>query len=105
MTQELYEKCCKWEQQLRWACKSNFLHLTNREFGEIAELYKEAFNEELTMQQKSCNTCRLKAMNRLGNDYFAYQQEIAQKEKEARLNENSEPEKKKAGRKKKIDLD
>lgn len=104
MTEEVYEKCLPWEQQFRWAVRSNFLHLTNREFGEIANLYKEAFNEELTPRQKTCNTCRLKAMTRLGNEFFAYQQELAKKQKEEALNEDPEPEKKKGGRKKKIDL-
>ena len=102
MTQELYEKCQPWAQHFRWACKSNFLHLSNREFGEIAKLYTEVFGEQLTPAQMTCNTCRLRAMQRLGNEYEAYEQKIADEQKEQRLNEVTDAEKKKGGRKKKI---
>lgn len=107
MTKEMIDKCSKFELQLRWAVKSNFVHMTNKEFSEIAALYKSVYGEGLTTSQMTCNTCRLKALKRLGNDYFESVQAIALKEKEERLAEMGaviQP-KKKGGRKKKIDID
>ena len=103
MTKEQYEELSKWSQQLRWAKLSNFIHLNNSEFGEIAALYAEVYGEGLTQSQKGCNTCRLKAMKRLYDSFEAYEQELASQQKEERV-ENQEV-KKKAGRKKKIDID
>ena len=105
MTQELYEKCQPWEQQFRWAIKSNFVHMSTGEFCKVAVLYNECFGEALTQRQINCNTCRLNALKRLGEAYFALQQEIAQEEKEKRLEEQENTNNpKKAGRKKKIDI-
>lgn len=104
MTREQYEKCTKWEQQLKWAVRSNFVHMSNREFSEIAAAYKEVFGEGLTLSQMTCNTCRLKALVRLGKDYFETKDEFAKQEKEERMTEEETP-KKKGGRKKKIDID
>ena len=106
MTKEQYTKLQKWAQQLRWAAKSNFIHLSAAEFNEIAGVYAEVYGEGLTQSQKSCNTCRLKALKRLYNSVFQYEQEIALQQKEENLQEaESQDNKKKPGRKKKIDID
>ena len=104
MTKEQYEKLKKWEQQLRWAALSSFIHLNNAEFGEIANIYAEVYGESLTQSQKGCNTCRLRAMKRLYSSVQEYLQEIASEQKEERTEEVEET-KKKPGRKKKIDID
>lgn len=101
MTREQFEKCKEWEQQLRWAVKSNFVHMNNTDFSKVAAIYKEVFGEGLTLAQMTCNTCRLRTLKRLGEDYFNYEQKLAQEAKEERTQET---EKKKAGRKKKIDI-
>ena len=101
MTQEQYEKCIPWEQVLRWAAKSNFVHISNGEFNQIAAIYKEVFNESLTLSQMTCNTCRLKALTRLWNEYETFQQELAQQQKQ----EREEVKKKKGGRPPKINLE
>lgn len=106
MTQEQYEKLKKWEQPLRWAALSSFIHLNNAEFGEIANIYAEIYGEGLTTSQKGCNTCRLRAMKRLYNSVQEYLQQIASEQKEERTEEEKvEETKKKPGRKKKIDID
>lgn len=101
MTREQVEKCNEYEQELRWAVKSNFVHMSNTEFSKIASLYKEVFGKALTVNQMTCNTCRLNAMKELGNDYFAsrdkYTIEDRDKEKDTT--------KKKVGRPKKINID
>lgn len=98
MTKEQFEKCQAYEKELRWAGKSNFVHMTNTEFSEIAKLYKEIYGEGLTLSQMTCNTCRLRAMKRIYEDFEKYQQEIAKEQKEDRIT------KKKAGRPPKIDI-
>lgn len=102
MTREQYEKCKVYEKELRWAWKSSFVHMSNTEFSKVAAIYKDVFGEGLTLAQMTCNTCRLKALSRLAESYFAMQQELAQEAKEERT---QEPEKKKAGRPKKINID
>lgn len=106
MTQEQYEKLKPYEQHLRWAGRSSFVHMTNAMFNDIANIYVEIYGEGLTQSQKSCNTCRLRALKRLYESYEAYLQEIAIQQKEENL-ENAENQevKKKPGRKKKLDID
>ena len=120
MTKEQFEKAKKYEQPFRWAIHSNFIHLSNGEFKEISDLYTEVYNDRLTPAQSNCNACRLKALQRLGNDYFAlkekYEKEAQEKapaedaQKPVEENKTSKPTAtttktvKKAGRPKKIDL-
>lgn len=108
MTKELLEKCKPYEMQFKWAIRSNFIHMTHKDFSVIASLYKEAYGTALTKNQMTCNTCRLNALKKLGEDYFNAVQEIAIEEKEERLNNDEAPKeekKKKGGRKPKIDID
>ena len=101
MTQEQFEKCIPWEQTFRWALNSNFVHLSNGEFNQIAAIYKEVFGEGLTASQMTCNTCRLKSLKRLGEEYFKIQQEKAKEQKEENI---AEKPKKKGGRPPKINV-
>lgn len=102
MTNETYSKLTTYEQQLRWALRSNFVHMTNSEFSILAAIYKEEFGEALSPGQMTCNTCRLKALQRLAQRYTDFQQKLAQEDKEERIESTN---KKNAGRKKKIDID
>lgn len=114
MTKEQYERLEKFEAELRYAVRMNFMSMTNGKFAELVMIYKDVYGQELNHRQMGCSTCRLNALKRLGKDYFAYQQELAEKEKAERLNAEEpkseepkveEPKKKKAGRPRKIDLD
>lgn len=108
MTKEMIEKCKKFEMHFKWAIRSNFIHMTHKDFSEVAALYKEQFGTALTKAQMTCNTCRLNALKRLGEDYFNALQDIAVEEKEERQNNDEAPKeekKKKGGRKPKIDID
>ena len=110
MTQEHLEKCKTYEKELKWAVKSNFVHMTSAQFSEIVALYTDLYGESLTPSQQKCNTCRLKALKRIGGDFFAQVQETAQEQKQERQEEKEEapapaPEKKKpVGRKKSLDI-
>lgn len=109
MTQEQYDKCSAWEKELRWAVRSSFVHMTNADFAKLAAIYKEVYGEGLTPSQMTCNTCRLRALQRLGGDYFSLQQEKAVEEAEIRKEIEAkggvvQPEKRKTGRKKKIEI-
>lgn len=110
MTKEQYERLQKFEAELRYAVRMNFMSMTNGKFAELVMIYKDVYGQELNKRQIGCSTCRLNALKRLGKDYFAYQQELAEKEKAERLEKAEEPKveepkKKKAGRPRKIDLD
>ncbi len=101
MTKEQFNKLQPYEQQLLWAIKSNFIHMSSGEFGAIAEIYKELYNETITRTQSACNTCRLKALKRIGNDYFKKKEEIEERAKKAEEKKKAEEEKKKAAEAKK----
>lgn len=110
MTKEQYERLQKFEAELRYAVRMNFMSMTNGKFAELVMIYKDLYGQELNKRQMGCSTCRLNALKRIGKDYFAYQQELAEKEKAERLEKAKEstvdePKKKKAGRPRKIDLD
>lgn len=110
MTKEQYERLQKFEAELRYAVRMNFMSMTNGKFAELVMIYKDLYGQELNKRQMGCSTCRLNALKRLGKDYFAHQQELAEKEKAERLEKAKEstvdePKKKKAGRPRKIDLD
>lgn len=61
------------ERQLKSAVKSNYARLTQIEFDMFCDIYKDLYGTELTAREKNCNNCRLKALKRVGNDYFEYQ--------------------------------
>lgn len=105
MTQEQFEKLMPYEQELRYITKLQFMSLSQQKFNAIMEVYKEVFNETLNPRQMGCSTCRLRALTRIGKEFDAYKQQLAQADKEERLNTEQPKEKKKVGRPKKIDLD
>ena len=117
MTQEDYERLKSYEQELKYAVRMNFMSMPQGKFNEIMAIYKDVYGTELSKAQRNCSTCRLNALKRLGNDYFAHQQEYAKKlQEEAQKAEEIDvtdylvepaPKKttKKAGRPKKINLD
>ena len=92
MTKEQLEKLSKYEKELNYAVKLNFMNLGNGVFNEILKVYEELYNSTLTKSQYNCASCRLKALKKIGEDYFAAKEEA---EKEA--------EKKKPGRPKKME--
>lgn len=121
MTNEQIVKCSQFDKEFKWATRSNFVHMSNREFSVIAALYKDVFGEALSKTQMTCNTCRLNAIKRLASAYYDAVQEQAELEKAKRLEENELKEnkskspapkkkgttttQKKSGRPKKIDID
>lgn len=102
MTREQFEECKKYEQEFRWAVRSNFVHMSQSEFNEIARLYREILGVTLNKSQLTCNTCRLNALKALGNDFFATMDRVAKEDKETAVEE--ETPKKKVGRPKKINV-
>ena len=69
MTKEQRERLSKYESALRNAVKNDFVHLKSNEFNEIAEVYAEMF-QPLRKGQMGCNSCRLSALKKLGEEYF-----------------------------------
>ena len=83
MTKEQREKLSKYESALRNAVKNDFIHVKAGEFNEIAEIYAEIF-QPLRNGQKNCNSCRLSALKKLGEEYFAEEKEDNNKKKAGR---------------------
>ena len=98
MTREEVKEIEKWEQHFNCAIKSNFVHLSQAEFNEVAAAYKKIMGVALSTSQMTCNTCRLNAMKAFGAEYFKFK---AQYEEEDKKNEEKP---KKTGRPRKIDL-
>lgn len=72
MKNEQYLKLLPIERQLLSAIKSNYARLSQVEFNQFCEIYKELYGTELTKNEKNCNNCRLKALKKVGADYFEY---------------------------------
>lgn len=105
----------KFETSFRYAIKSNFVSIKTSEFGEFVTLYNQFFTP-LKQSQMSCNTCRLNAMKKLGELYFQNKEYYEEKEKEPveeKVEEEpattptavEEPQPKKRGRPKKMDVE
>ena len=110
MTKEIYEKLKQYEKYLNQITKLKFMSMSRQIFNELMVIYKELYGETLNQRQMSCPTCKMRALTRMGNDYYAYTQSVAEQQKKERVeelnNNNAEvPEKKKRGRPKKINLD
>ena len=105
MTREQVEQCKKYEQVFLWGIRSNFVHLSGTEFGEIARLYKSILGVELTKSQMNCGTCRLNTIKTLGKDYFESRDKYIKEDRENEEEKEPEAPKKKSGRPKKIDID
>lgn len=72
MTKNIHEQLSKYESILKSAVYSSYARVMDGEMKEIADIYKEHYGVGLTKSQMSCGHCKLKALQRLGIDYFAY---------------------------------
>ena len=73
MKSNIYFQLKPIERQLRSALDSNYARLSAREFENFCDTYKAHYDKPLTNNEKNCNTCRLKALKRIAEDYFEYQ--------------------------------
>ena len=73
MKGEVYQKLNPIERQLKSSLLSNYARLSAAEFEGLCGVYKELYGVELTRNERNCNVCRLKAIKRIANDYFQYQ--------------------------------
>ncbi len=123
--EEVFKKLEPIEKQLKWALEQNFLRMSPKEFSIVADAYAILFGTALTKAQQTCNTCRLNAIKKVAGEYKQYkaeeskkkyqktvEEEIAEvltKEEEVqKVNDSYAPQKKnkkKPGRKPKIDID
>ena len=104
MTKEDIALLEKWEETFQLAIKANFVRMSAREFGEFAKDYNK-FHTPLTTSQMNCNTCRLRAITLLGNEYFKAKNDIAIMEMEERKKNAEDNNKKKVGRPRKIKME
>ena len=102
MTRDDYERLKKWENNFHLAIKANFVRMSQREFGEFAAEYNKLVEPPLTQSQMGCNTCRLNALKRIGEEWFKWDAAV-KKQEEEKKNNNDQP--KKTGRPKKIKME
>lgn len=76
MTKEQYEKLVPYERTLMNAFKNNFVYMTSTDFSKVADIYAEVFSKPLTKSQMGCNTCRLNALKKLGEEYTKYKDSV-----------------------------
>lgn len=74
MKNDIYLKLNPIEKQLKSVLLSNYARLSANEFDEFCSVYKQHYGEELSRSERNCNVCRLKALKRIANDYFQYQE-------------------------------
>ena len=74
MKNEIYLKLNPIERQLKSALLSNYARLSAREFQEFCSIYEQQYGVALTRNEQNCNTCRLKALKKIANEYFQYQE-------------------------------
>lgn len=74
MKNEIYLKLNPIEKQLKSALLSNYARLSAKEFETFCETYHQHYGTALSRNEKNCNTCRLKAIKKIANDYFQYQE-------------------------------
>lgn len=73
MKQEQYLQLLPLEKQLKSAKESSYARLSAKEFDSFCDTYKDIFGKELTRNEKNCNTCRLKALKKVADEYFKFQ--------------------------------
>lgn len=97
LTKEQYERLTPYKDALRSAYKSSFVRISPTDFNTVAEIYAEVF-QPLRKGQMGCNTCRLNALRKLGELYYAYVPEEEKTEQE----DTEEKKTNKKGRPKKL---
>lgn len=75
MRKDIHEKLSKYESILKGAVQSGYARVMDGEMKDIAEIYKEHYGVGLTKSQMGCSHCKLKALQRIGTDYFNYKEE------------------------------
>lgn len=72
MTKEFYLRLKPFEKKLDSAIRSNYVHFPKRDFDVFQSVYEEYYGKPLTAQEKSCSVCKLRAVQKIGKEYFAY---------------------------------
>lgn len=73
MKNEQYLQLLPIERQLKSVQISSYARLSAKEFEAFCETYKDIFGVELTKNEKNCNICRLKALKKVADEYFKFQ--------------------------------
>lgn len=87
MTKDIYDRLEKFRGSLKGSVKSSFIRLSRGEMNKINEIYKELYGEALNKSQLLCNSCKLKACQRIGRDIERYE-EWHNKRNKSELNSN-----------------
>lgn len=69
MTKEQRERLEPFEKNLHNAVKNDYVYMKASDFAVVAEVYAEIF-QPLRKGQMGCNSCRIAALKKLGEEYF-----------------------------------
>lgn len=72
LTKEQYEQLKPYEKLILAAYRQSFVRVSAEEFSHLVKSYEEIFGVVMTQGQRSCNTCRLNALRKLGAAYDNY---------------------------------
>lgn len=73
MTKDIYTKLTEFKKQIDSAMRTNYASFAHDDFIRFCEVYKEHYGVALTASEKSCSACKLRALKRIGADYYTYQ--------------------------------
>lgn len=92
MTKKQYEALAWAESKFNLAVNSGYVHITRTEFEKVLVTYQEIYGETLSKGQKACPRCVLRAMQKLGKDWFLYKEKQEKKKaKDGKATDNQQP--------------
>ena len=74
INKEQYLKLLPLERQLRSGLMNNYARLSVVEFEAFCALYAEIYGAPLSKSEASCNSCKLKAIKKVANEFFSYRE-------------------------------
>ena len=90
MTKEDYESLVPYRESIMKAWKQSFLRMSSGDFEKVAEIYDRVTGKPLTRSQKNCNTCRLNALRKLGEEMETYERGKEKKSRKKKMDNGTE---------------
>lgn len=85
MTKEDYESLLPFRDSIMKAYKQSFLRMSSGDFEKVAVIYDRVTGKPLTRSQKNCNTCRLNALRKLGEEMETYERGKERKSRKKKM--------------------
>lgn len=85
MTKEDYESLVPYRESIMKAYKQSFLRMSSSDFEKVAVIYDKVTGKPLTRSQRNCNTCRLNALRKLGEEMETYERGKERKSRKKKM--------------------